>query len=295
MARAKQTLRDVAKKFFDSPEFYRTKEGTQHDYRRFITVMLADVGDIPLNDIRNIQAKDAYELWLGRGRHMANHIVTASTRLWNYGLSEELMDRSNPFASITRVATRPRKVVWSKEQVTAFLAYAYQKFEYRNVGLIVQMSYEWGQRLGDMRLLTWDAVDLDQCRVDIEQSKRGASVHLPISEDLTAMLLQQKEDFDFQKWVVPRVVPEGGAYHPYSLKSLSYTGRRVIQGAGLPDKLRMMDLRRTATTEMVEAGVSLPQIMAVTGHSNPQSLMPYMKNTFKSACSALQARKNGDT
>ena len=47
MARAKQTLRDVAKKFFDSPEFYRTKEGTQHDYRRFITVMLADVGDIP--------------------------------------------------------------------------------------------------------------------------------------------------------------------------------------------------------------------------------------------------------
>jgi|TARA_R110002051_G_scaffold135323_1_gene208246 integrase len=295
MANRKKTLRYVAQAFFVSPEFYRTKEGTQHDYRRFITVMLDDVGDIPLADIRNIHAKDAYEKWLVRGRHMANHIVTAATRLWNYGLSEELMERSNPFASITRVSTKPRKVVWTKDQVTTFLEHAYQKFEYRNVGLIVQMSYEWGQRLGDMRLLTWDAIALDQGRVDIEQSKRGASVHLPISEDLTLMLLQQKEDFDFQKWVVPKVVPEGGEYHPYSLKSLSYIGRRIIQSAGLPDKLRMMDLRRTATTEMVEAGVSLPQIMAVTGHSNPQSLMPYMKNTFKSACSALQARKNGDT
>jgi|TARA_R110000782_G_scaffold152299_1_gene244944 integrase len=291
MPRVKQTLTTVANKFFTSPEFYRTKEGTQHDYRRFIAAMLKDIGDIPLTDLRNIHAKDAYEQWLLRGTHMANHIVTASTRLWNYALSEELVARTNPFMSVKRVSTKPRKVVWTKEQVTTFLAQSYQKFEHRNVGLIVQMSYEWGQRLGDMRLLTWDCLDLDGQRVDIEQSKRGASVHLPISEDLTLMLLQQKEDFDFQDLVVPNVVPVGGAYLAYGLKYLSYLGRKIIQDAGLPDHLRMMDLRRTATTEMVEAGVSLPQIMAVTGHTNPQSLMPYMKNTFKSACNALKARE----
>jgi hypothetical protein len=42
---------------------------------------------------------------------------------------------------------------------------------------------------------------------------------------------------------------------------------------------------------MVDAGVSMGNIMAVTGHANPQSVKPYMKNTFTSANFALDARK----
>jgi integrase len=62
--------------------------------------------------------------------------------------------------------------------------------------------------------------------------------------------------------------------------------------ANLPDTLRISDLRRTGTTEMVEAGVSMGQIMSVTGHANPQSVKPYMKNTYASAESALTLRKS---
>ena len=65
--------------------------------------------------------------------------------------------------------------------------------------------------------------------------------------------------------------------------------------ANLPSELRMMDLRRTGTTEMVEAGVSMGQIMSVTGHANPQSVKPYMKNTYDSANNALTLRKNYGT
>ena len=59
----------------------------------------------------------------------------------------------------------------------------------------------------------------------------------------------------------------------------------------MPSELRLMDLRRTGTTEMVEAGVSMGQIMSVTGHANPQSVKPYMKNTYASAENALTIRK----
>jgi len=41
---------------------------------------------------------------------------------------------------------------------------------------------------------------------------------------------------------------------------------------------------------MVEAGVTMGQIMSVTGHANPSSVKPYMKNTYSSAESALTAR-----
>jgi integrase len=106
------------------------------------------------------------------------------------------------------------------------------------------------------------------------------------------MLTQQQEDFGFQAFVAPRVIPVGGEYHPYSLERFSKAGRAVMRAANLPEELRLMDLRRTGTTQMVEAGVPMGQIMSVTGHSNPQSVKPYMKNTYASANSALTARKS---
>ena len=42
---------------------------------------------------------------------------------------------------------------------------------------------------------------------------------------------------------------------------------------------------------MVEAGVGMAQIMSVTGHANPSSVKPYMKNTLKSANLALTERR----
>jgi integrase len=42
-----------------------------------------------------------------------------------------------------------------------------------------------------------------------------------------------------------------------------------------------MDLRRTAITEMVEAGVDLAGVMQVSGHSSPSSVTPYLVNTIK--------------
>jgi len=67
--------------------------------------------------------------------------------------------------------------------------------------------------------------------------------------------------------------------------------RKVMNDAGLSNELRLSDLRRTGTVEMVDAGVSMGNIMSVTGHANPQSVKPYMKNTFKSANLAYQTRR----
>lgn len=124
----------------------------------------------------------------------------------------------------------------------------------------------------------------------IEQSKRRADVHLPISDDLCDMLTQQEQDFGFQQYVVPRPYAIGGEYRPYSLHKLPKFARKIMDDAGLSKDLRLSDLRRTGTTEMVEAGVGLAQIMSVTGHSNPASVSPYLKNTLTSANFALTER-----
>ena len=130
------------------------------------------------------------------------------------------------------------------------------------------MAYEWVQRLGDVRVLEWESIDLDARRLDLQQSKRRAAVSLPISNELANMLAQQHEDFGFQKYVAPMITPVKGEFIPYSKQRLSKLSRQIIMEADLPSELWLMDLRRTGTTQMNDAGVSMGQIMSVTGHVN---------------------------
>jgi len=285
-----RTVQQLIDKYYTSNDFKMLRDRTKKDYQYFLGVMCDSFGDVNFDKLTSKQAKHAYEEWVERGISFANHICTVSSIVYRYAIDMEYAT-VNPFASVRRKTPAQRKVVWTEDDVRQFLDTAYSEFQWRSLGLIVHMAYEWCQRLGDMRLLTWDNFDLDERKLYLEQSKRRAEVTLPIEDDLLEMLVQQEQDFGFQPYVVPRTTPVQGQYHPYSMERLSKAGRAVMRQAGLSEELRLMDLRRTGTTQMVEAGVPMGQIMSVTGHSNPQSVKPYMKNTFASANNALTTRK----
>ena len=282
--------------YYKSYDYRNLRDDTKRQYKYHISVMLnTEVDGVKLStlDYKKFptrMAKEAYNQWCEKGIHMANHIMSASRLMFNHGLRMELCT-INPFENIRRRTVERRKTVWGREDVQRLLEVAYSDFSTRNIGLIAHMAYEWCQRLGDMRVLTWDNIDFETQTVEIEQSKRHADVHLPIEDDLFDMLKQQEQDFGFQQYVAPRPYAINGEYSPYSLTKLPKYGRRLMNEAGLSKELRLSDLRRTGVTEMVEAGVGMGQIMSVTGHVNPASVKPYMKNTLKSAELALTTRK----
>ncbi len=294
--KSKMTINDIIEKYYISSDFNMLADKTKADYRYFLSILsdtkvdTKKLGDTKLSKMTGSKARKGYELWIQRGLHFANYTCAVARKLYSFSLEMGFAE-VNPFLTFKRKPTKPRNVVWQKEQIIKFLDTAYSDFKYRSIGLIVQMAYEWCQRVGDMRLLTFDKIDFDKKILHLEQSKRGASVHLPISDDLLVMLQQQKQDYDFQEYVAPMPKAIRGSYKPYSMQKLSKVARIVINLSELPNELRIADLRRTGTTEMVEAGVSMAQIMSVTGHANPQSVKPYMKNTYTSAENALTKRK----
>ena len=290
-------LKNLADEYYLSSDFSMLADKTKADYQYFLGVMLdtsvdgKKLSSTKLPKMSGAKARRAYEVWLKRGISMANHICSVARKLFSFAMEMGYAE-TNPFATFRRKATHVRKVVWTKDQVCQFLDYAYSEFKYRNIGLIVQMAYEWCQRVGDMRMLEFSSIDFDKSVLNLQQSKRRSVVHLPISLDLLEMLKQQAKDYDFQPYVAPYPTAKRGKYAPYTMQRLSKVARRVMELANLPDTLRISDLRRTGTTEMVEAGVSMGQIMSVTGHANPQSVKPYMKNTYASAENALTLRKS---
>ena len=291
-------VEDLLKEYYLSFEYNNLREETKAQYKYFLGIVSSTsvvdnkkLGSYKLSNLTTKLAKLSYNKWCERGVSFANHLMSVIRVLLNYGINMEHCVM-NPFSNIKKRVVANRKVVWTKDDIIRFLDIAYSDFKTRNIGLIAQMAYEWCQRIGDMRLLEWSSLDLDEKRMHIEQSKRRAEVFLPISDELCEMLIQQKEDYGFQKYVVPRPRPFKGSYKPYSLTKLPIIARKIMTSAGLSNELRLSDLRRTGTVEMVDAGVSMGNIMSVTGHANPQSVKPYMKNTFASANLAWQQRKS---
>jgi len=285
----KSTVADLSHFYYASNDFKALRDTTKVDYVYFIGKLVATVGDKKHVDVTSKVAKQVYEEWVTKGISYANHAATCASRVFNYSIEMEQI-QFNPFTKIKRKSLPQRKVVWSHEYVMDFMGLAMSKYKYRNVGLIVAMAYQWCQRLGDMRMLTWDSIDFQRQRMYLVQSKRRAEVFLPIDDGLFTMLNDQYQDCGFQPYIAPHPRPVGGTFNPYAMERLSKVGRKVMREAELPDTLRLMDLRRTGVTQMMEAGVPLPQIMSVTGHTHVASVKPYMKNTFASANNALTAR-----
>ena len=291
-------LVDLVSFYLASDRFLRLSPKSQKDYesnlRKGCSTSIKNnyrtLGNIALNKLRTSHFHEAYDTWLSSGVRSANYRAASMSACLSYGVETDVLSH-NPIQNLRKQSTKPRRVRWEKSQVIKFLDTAYSDFKWRSIGLIVQMSYEWAQRVGDMRTLTWNFMDLDEQRIDLVQSKRNAQVHLPISDELTEMLKQQKQDFGFQQYVVPKPIAMTGAYTPYRMDQIDDVLNEVKEAAGLPRELTAMDLRRTAITEMAEAGVDAIGIRQVSGHSNLQSVTPYLVNTYSGASAALAKRR----
>ena len=298
MSKEISTLHNLVDYYLHSPQFLALRGRTQKDYEyslgRAMQTQITPtktLGDIKLNNLGVSECKMAYQQWVTKGVRMANVMAMVTSLVLNIGEELELIVR-NPMRSVKKMVEGQRKVMWTTNQVRAFLDTAYGEYKWRSIGLIVHMAYEFAQRVGDMRCLKWDNINFETQRLDLEQSKKRAEVHLPIEDNLFSMLQKQHEDFSFQEYVAPHPQPRSGTYKIYHLNEVSRMVNQVKQSAGLPKELTAMDMRRTAITEMVEAGVDTTQIMAVSGHNSPNSMKPYIKHTFNSANNALSKRES---
>ncbi len=296
MGRAKRTrIPDAVEMYYKSLEYRSLSPQAQKDYRYCLNAFLQTpvrvdmkIENYSLQTISVPIAQRAYNTWAERGVPFANHTMSAASVVFNLAIRLGYCE-INPFSKVLRRPHKPRKVVWTREDITCFLNVAYSSFNTRSVGLIVQMAYEWCQRLGDMSNLKWTNYNFDTKVLSLEQSKRRARVELPTTEELHEMLVQQKQEVGTD-YIAPQCHRDRIHNKPYDKFQLALAARRVIRKAGLPEELQIMDMRRTGTMEMVDAGVPLPQIMSVTGHVSPGSVTPYMKNTLTSAKNAAKLR-----
>lgn len=104
----------------------------------------------------------------------------------------------------------------------------------------------------------------------ITQRKTGTKVAAPVSHEMHAVLNSMSRS------AIQAVVAEGTG-HPYKSSYFSHEFARIRSLAGLPDYLQAPDFRRTAATELGQAGATDDEIRAVTGHKSRGIVAVYVR------------------
>jgi integrase len=105
----------------------------------------------------------------------------------------------------------------------------------------------------------------------VRQSKTGAELLIPISDELMAMLNAESEQISHLTFLIT------GAGRPYRPTDFSDQFRQWCREAGLPEGCTVHGLRKAASRRLAEAGCTPHEIAAITGHRTLKEVERYTK------------------
>lgn len=179
-----------------------------------------------------------------------NRYTAFLKRVYNVAIRDGRLTCANPVSRMTKLKENNARTRYLSEDEERTLLAALTPRWVRFCCLLVLTGF----RMQELLSLRWDCVDLVGGVITIPRSKHGEKRHLPLSDDVRELLLQEPSRGQ-SAWVFPAARnPE--THMPY------WTFRNVwvkaLENAGLEDKdLHAHDLRHTFGSRLVMAGVDL--------------------------------------
>ncbi|MBX3488536.1 tyrosine-type recombinase/integrase [Parvibaculum sp.] len=272
-----------------SDSFNDTSKKTQVDYKKCLrtlenTVLKNGVrfGDMPAAKLEYRHADALYKLLRERhGLSYANAMMRVARRVFGLGIRWKLT-KQNPFSKPGLKSTESRDVVWTVAQMHEFMDAA-RKEGYPSLALVMLMAYELAQRVVDVRLFTWDIYK--DGVFSIRQTKTNTFLRVPASDELVLAL----EDLE-RKNGTPIAVCEATG-RAWGASFLTHTFRDIMRTSGLPENLRISDMRRTSLTELGDAGATEDELISMSGHLTREMVRIYSRATVQKARNAITKRE----
>lgn len=128
--------------------------------------------------------------------------------------------------------------------------------DWHSMALAVLLGVSIGQRQGDLLRLNWS--QYDGSAITLRQRKTGVLLTVPVTAELMALL-------NITNRLSPIMLIAEATGRPYQRYYFTHEFRRIANRANL-GHLQILDLRRSAVVRLAEAGCTVPEIAAITGH-----------------------------
>lgn len=183
------TIHALIADFKSSASFKGMAATTQAEWRRHLDGIQDTFGKTTIDAIQKRGARALIKRWherMGNTPRKADYALTVLTRMFNWALDEERMDR-NPATGIARLhktATRSA-ITWTQGEIDALCEASPPHF-----ANIIRFLYLTGMRRGDAIRVTWKDVDRQAglIRWATSKSNKRHTARIPISQELATVL-----------------------------------------------------------------------------------------------------------
>jgi integrase len=255
------TINALCAAYYASPEFCSLKPSTQAQRRRIIEKFRKDHGTKPLKGLRREHLAQIIAAKAKATPEAANNLVKYLRVMLAYGLTLG-MTTSNPAIGIRRYKSKGQGFhTWTEQEIALFKLRHAAGSKARLAQALLLYT---GQRPSDVCRMGWQHINGDL--IAVKQEKTGTPLMLPLHPELKAMLAAlPRTNMTF-------IVTARGA--AFNAKGLGTWFKKQCKAAGLPH-CSAHGLRKAAATRLANAGCSVNQIAAVTGHKSLREIAHY--------------------
>jgi integrase len=259
--RAPDSTAELIAAYQRSPEWRALAASTQTGYTIYLRPLLK-LGHLPASSwIRRdiLHLRDA--IAASRGNGAATGFIGAASALFTWAVDREWIEHT----PVIRIKALPggHLRAWTREEADAAEAQLPP-----HLARVVILARYTGQRRGDLCSMGWSAYD--GATIRLVQQKTGAPLVLPVHAALKAGL-------DTWPRIAATILTDARG-RPWKPQDLSHALPVALVQIGLSNDMNVHGLRKLAAAELADAGCSVHEIAAITGHQSLSMVQLYTKS-----------------
>jgi integrase len=267
-SRAAPTVTDLCARF-ERDSLPRNRPSTQRVYRQQIqTDILPALGRTKVAAVSHADIDGFHHRLSARAPTHANRTVAVLSRMFSLAIRWGWRP-DNPCKGVERNQENKRHRYLTGAEISRLSA-ALAELEDKAAANAVRLLLLTGARRGELLAAKWADVDLEAgVWTKPASTTKQATLHrVPLSAAAVQVLVEMRaQAADDAEWIFPA---RGGGHRPH----INEAWIRLRKAAKLPG-VRLHDLRHTYASTLASAGLSLPVIGSLLGHSTPVTTHRY--------------------
>ena len=266
--RAAPTVTQLAKRYLDEHAIHKVARAQADDRSIIDKLVLPAIGQFKVQDVRredidqlHRQVSKTRPIRANRMAQLLSKMFALAVR-WEYRLD-------NPVQGLRRNPEPKRNRYLSAEEMQRLLQ-ALNEHPNQQSANVVRLLLLTGARRGEALSATWDQFDLEAgvWTKPSAHTKQKKEHRVPLSAGAIQLLTRMQAEETGSGYLFPGRNPEE------PLKEIRRFWSSICKDAELED-FRLHDLRHTYASILASAGLSLPVIGALLGHTQPNTTARY--------------------
>lgn len=270
-----KAVRALIVAFKASPEFEGLGDHTKRAYRTYLDMIEKEFGAMPIEALDDPDVAEEFYAWrdgMAKSPRSADYAVSTLKRLLAWGKKRRRFNKENHAEDIERLHRANKSdAIWTADDFTAF-----EKHASKELVWAVRLAAHTGLRQSDLIRLAWNHEE--DGAFGYLTSKRGKFVTIPITASCRALLGRIEKRG-------PIILTTERGKRPWTADGLRSSFGKACKDAGV--KRTFHDLRRTAATSLLAAGVESAQVALLMGWAEDD--VEAMKRKYVSRAAVVKA------